>query len=365
MSAQEPNPQAAPGSTPLRALVRASRHLAAQSTPAQALWNLISALREDLAIDRAGVFVYDHASNTLDRVAGVDRHGRAEFSGQSFLVDDQFCPIKQVARRELPYYFSDDARRDYPDCEWAPGLRAHSIIPIIVADHFLGALCVDNCLSGRPMLPSLLEPLFLYASLAALPLFALRQEKERERVDAMRRHIYREVLFSVTSGKIHLCDRTEIDREWPGLEGALSVEREEDIRRVRDLARRMGLDAGMTEDRAQEFALCASEAATNALLHGSGGAATVACIERRLRIRIADQGDGIDPDDLPRATLLKGWSKRASMGLGFTIINETADRLYLYTGPTGTTLIVEMGVEPDANLPEECNPLLWGEAFSL
>jgi anti-sigma regulatory factor (Ser/Thr protein kinase) len=349
----------------IHCLARASRELAAESDPVQALWNLLCTLREHLAIDRAGVFAYDRHSKILEHITGVDTNGDPEFSGTSFHVNDEMSPLLQVARREREYYFTDDAPRDYPHRRFAPGVQALAVIPIIAGDELLGMLCADNCLTRRPLPETVLEPLFLYAGLAALPLFAAYQKKERDRVEAMRRHIYREVLYSVTGGKIQLCEQVEINAEWPSMESPLRILREEDVRAVRDIARQVAEAAGMNDERAADFALCTSEAVTNALLHGSGGGARIECREGRVRVRVTDHGTGIATDDLPRATLLRGWSKHASMGLGFTLINETADRIYLSTGSSGTTIIIEMGVVPEESLPNECNPLLWGGSFSL
>lgn len=363
MMPEEYGPQ--PDGATLRALARTSRELAAEPDPIAALWRLVGALRENLRIDRGGIFAYDPASLTLVRVVGVDRHGEPEYGGQDYVIERGDHPLHQVARREIPYYFSDDAPRDFPHCCFAPGVRAHAIIPIVAGQEFLGTLCVDNCLSGRSIPEIFLEPLFLCAGLAALPLFALYQQRERDRVDAMRRHIHREVLYSVTGGKVRLCEAQEIAGEWPPALDPLPIRREMDVRNVREAAREAALRAGMVPDRVADFALCVSEAVTNALLHGSGGVAAIGVRDGRLRVRVQDYGDGIAPENLSRATLLKGWSSRASMGLGFTVINETADRVYLHTGPAGTTVIVEMAVEPRVNLPDECNPLMWGEAIAL
>jgi anti-sigma regulatory factor (Ser/Thr protein kinase) len=350
---------------PLQGLARAAREAASDPNPAHALWKLVCALRRDLAIDRAGVFAFDPTHDRVDHITGVDARGLPEFSAQSFPVSGQHAPLQQVVRRELPYYFTDDVRRDYPSLSFDPGVRAQAVIPILVSDRLVGALCIDNCLSDKPIPETVLEPLLLYASLAALPLFALYQQRERDRLETIRWHIYREVLLAVTGGRMVLCTQSEIDAEWPPLDEPVSIAREDDVRGVREAARLAGVDAGMTEERAMDLGLCASEGATNALLHGNGGAAVVEYRESRVRVRIQDHGEGILPEDLPRATLLKGWSKRASMGLGFTVINETADRIYLSTGPEGTTLIIEMGVQPDIHLPDESNPLLWGEDLSL
>ncbi|MCC2669771.1 MAG: ATP-binding region ATPase domain protein [Armatimonadetes bacterium] len=343
----------------LEALAGASRQLAAEPDPAQALWHLVCTLRSDLGIDRAGIFSFCPITQSIDHVAGVGRNGRAEFSGRCYSAEGEPHPIKLVARRELPYFFSQDVQQEFPDIPWAPGVHAHAIVPIIAGDALVGLLAVDNCFTNREMTPNLLEPLFLYAGLAALPLFALYQKKERERVEAMRRHIHREVLFAVTNGKICLCDREQIDTEWPVEQGTLPINREYHVREVREEVRHVARNAGMDEDRAADLGLCASEAATNALLHGCGGSASVEGRDGVVRIRVSDHGRGISPDDLPRATLLKGWSSRASMGLGFTVINETADRLFLYTGPDGTTVIIEMAVEMKTDFLAGINPLLW------
>jgi anti-sigma regulatory factor (Ser/Thr protein kinase) len=347
--------------TTLEALAEASRQIALEGDPARALWRLVSALRTDLSIDRAGVFAYDPPTRMMQHVAGVGRDGAAEFGGRSFPVDDGAHPLKQVARRDVPYFFSHDVVSQYPDFPWAPGVRAHAIVPIIAGDELVGALAVDNCFTGRDLSPEILEPLFLYAGLAALPLFALYQLKEGERVEAMRRHIHREVLYAVTNGKVCLCDRREIDSEWPLPAAVLPIRQDYHVREVREAVKAAAREVGMSPDRAADMGLCASEAATNALLHGHGGSAVVESRNGFLRIRVSDEGRGISPADLPRATLLKGWSSRASMGLGFTVINETADRVFLYTGPDGTVVIIEMSVEPMGAFALQVNPALWDD----
>ncbi|HEU4751862.1 MAG TPA: ATP-binding protein [Armatimonadota bacterium] len=351
----------------LRNLTRASCRIAAEADPIRALSHLLAVLRQDLGIDRAGVFAFDREERRLERVAGVDRSGRPEYDGESFSLDSGDSPLVRVATRELPYYLTDNAPRDFPNSLFSPGVRAHAVIPIIAGDELLGILCLDNCLSGRPIPEAIVEWLFLYAGLAALPLFALYQKRERERTERVRWLLLRSIFSAVTSCKVQLCTQAEIRAEWPALEAqqVLEIRTVEDIPPARQRVREAALAAGMDMDRARDFELCAAEAATNALLHGKGGFAVVACEEGRLRFRVVDCGGGISLDDLPGATLQPGWSKRRSMGLGFTLINETADRVYLYTGGDGTTLIIEMAVQPGVNLPEECNPLLWGEAFSL
>lgn len=322
-----------------------------EATPAQALWKLVTALRQELDVDRAGVFTHDFGRGALDLITGVDAEGHPEYGTQSFRITRERSPLMDVARRERPYYFSNRLREEYPTGSWPPRMTAHAIVPIIAGDQLLGTLNVDNALTGEPLREEIIEPLSLYASLAALPLVALYQQQERERNEELRRHIMSEMLLAVTNGKVSLYDRSQMEREWPLLEDACPVQRVEDVPPWRDRVRAAGEAAGMSLERARDLELCAAEAATNALKHGAGGRATVAARGESVRVRVADSGGGIDPQSLPRATLMPGASTKASAGLGYTLMMEFADRVYLSTGKEGTDLIIEMCVEPPLNLP--------------
>jgi anti-sigma regulatory factor (Ser/Thr protein kinase) len=344
---------------PLPALVRVTQVMAAEANPAQAVWDLVQALREDLPVDRAGVFAYNPETNSVELITGVGEDGQPEFGARSYSLETGVGPLVEVARRELPYYFSNRLREDYPQGNWPARMTAHGIVPVIGGDRLLGTLNIDNALTGREIPESILQPLFLYAGLAALPLFALYQQRERERTEQLRRDIMREMLHAVTNGKVVLCEREEIDREWPILNGkTLQIERREDVPPWRDKVREAGIQAGMTPLRAGDLEICAAEAASNALCHGNGGKAGFEVRGESVRVRVVDQGSGIDPQNLPRATLMAGASSKDSAGLGYTLMMDLADRVYLYTGPDGTNLIIEMCVEPPLNLPEGWAELL-------
>lgn len=339
---------------PLPALARASRALTVEPNPRQAVASLMAALRADLDIERAEVVEYDSATDQLEVVASIDEFGVPDLSARVQSLSMAAPALQQVIRGELRHYSapapgaSDDHR----------SASSQMIIPVVSAHECLGALRAESYPSRKRLPPAVLEPLFLYAGLAALPLFALRQKREEARLDRIRRKIYRDVLFSATSGKLHLCEADEIEAEWPSPRTPLLIHRREDIRMVREAVRRLGAAHGMAEDRIEEFGLCACEAATNALVHGNGGTAALEVHGGRLRIRIADHGGGIVTDDLPRATLLKGWSSRASMGMGFAIIKETADCVRLCTSSWGTTIIIEMDLQPGDDPLDRFHPLL-------
>jgi len=345
---------------PLKSLVGAAWKMASLRDPLQALWTLICALCEDLELDRAGIFEYDRDRRVVTRLIGVDPNGKPEYAAPPIDVSSPSGPLGVVATGCMPYYLTDDAPRDYPELEFQPGVRALAVVPIITGGELLGLLGIDNCRSGRPIPETILRSLFLCAGLAAQSMFAIYQQKERQRVEALRRAIYSEVFQAATNGKIRLCGPGEIAEEWPTLEQGIQVEREQDVAVVRDLVRSVAESAGVTADRVWDLTLCASEAATNALRHGNGGAAAVDAQNGVVRIRIVDRGRGIPLEELPDATLRAGWSKGSvpSMGHGFSLMYQLADCLYLHTGPEGTVLILEMHVVPPDPTPAGWDGLL-------
>jgi hypothetical protein len=75
---------------------------------------------------------------------------------------------------------------------------------------------------------------------------------------------------------------------------------------------------------------------------------------------VTDSGPGISALILPHATLQRGYSTKVSLGLGYSIILEVADKVLLATGPDGTSVVLIKSLRSspaDPNLP---NPMeLW------
>lgn len=98
--------------------------------------------------------------------------------------------------------------------------------------------------------------------------------------------------------------------------------------------------------KSDEALLAANEGLTNALKHAGGGQYSVRRTPYALQVVITDHGPGIDFQTIPRATLIAGYSTKATLGIGFTIMFETADRILLATGPGFTTLVLEFPLLP-------------------
>ncbi len=184
----------------------------------------------------------------------------------------------------------------------------------------------------------------------------LEMERFRREEEVRRRAFYKEVIFAVTNGRLLLTEKDEMDQileqrfqpaETVELLNARSVSA---ARKVAELA---GQAFGLSEDTLHDVVLCVSEAATNTIKHASNGIMQVGTEKDRLLILFKDEGPGIDASTLPRATLMKGYSTKVSLGFGFTILMELLDRVTLQTCPGGTRLLLEKSlIDVDADMED-------------
>ena len=169
-------------------------------------------------------------------------------------------------------------------------------------------------------------------------------------LEVEKKRFYREMIRAVTQDRLRLADPGEIPTYGREL---LHVDLStlDDYPALRHRICEIALAAGMSPERANDFLIAVAEAITNAIKHAHGGEVTLYATRDRLVARISDRGPGIRPEDLPATVLLRGYSTAVSLGMGFTIILRIADRVWLSTGPQGTTLQIEMWIHPEAQPP--------------
>ncbi len=172
-----------------------------------------------------------------------------------------------------------------------------------------------------------------------------KQAEERRRsleqeLDRQKKAFYRDTILSVTGGKLDVCDYS--DAEPFIVRASISV-KIEDTSRVgygRHQTRKMLEEFGLTGDRLDGFMVGVGEAITNAVKHGVRGTVYVGHDETSVWAVVADQGSGIESLILPRAVLLRGFSTKPSLGLGYSIMLDVCDRILLSTGPSGTNVVL-------------------------
>ena len=169
-----------------------------------------------------------------------------------------------------------------------------------------------------------------------------QRDQERREAASRQRAFLRDVLASVTEGRLRLCDDaaplpaglTPRADPLPLTASSLS-----DLRAHVAAAAR---DAGIDEERAFGLISAASECAMNAVVHAGGGSGSVSVADGdTVQVRVEDHGRGIAVETLPRATLEKGFTMAGTLGYGFKMMLDSVDRVWLQTGPEGTTVVIE------------------------
>ena len=119
-----------------------------------------------------------------------------------------------------------------------------------------------------------------------------------------------------------------------------------DVVRVRQVVRAVAVRAGLSLVDQTKVITAASELARNTLIHGKGGAASVALVDegrrRGVRVCFVDEGPGIDDLDL---ALQDGWTSGTGLGLGLSGSRRLVDSFTIDTEvDRGTTVhIVKWG----------------------
>lgn len=176
-----------------------------------------------------------------------------------------------------------------------------------------------------------------------------RDEAERDRLlqevataAERQRAFLRDVLASVTGGKLYLChQKEELPRRRRPAGVPIPLSPASGIREMRHCAGEAARAMGFEAERRYDLVTAVSEAAMNAVVHAGGGEGRVFADADMVQVWVQDTGTGIDVAHLPRATLEKGYTTAGSLGHGMKMMLQTVDRIFLLTGPTGTTVVLE------------------------
>ena len=234
----------------------------------------------------------------------------------------------------------------------APGARASAALGLralvrapVYHDRTMTALGVAMADSARAWTP---DEVALVETVAA----QTRAAVETTRNHHLNRSFLRDVLASVSEGKLRLCD-TPADLPAPLTPVGKPIELSPPtgLRDLRQATHEAACAAGLPEERLHDVIIAASEVGMNAVVHAGDGIAYVfASPQGVVQVRVEDQGQGIALENLPKATLAWGFSTKATLGQGMKMMLQTVDRIFLLTGSQGTTVVLEQ--DRAAPLPE-------------
>lgn len=165
-------------------------------------------------------------------------------------------------------------------------------------------------------------------------------EQAMRNVESQKQQFFHDTILSVTGGKFDVCDKFTVERfksEAIMKTTFLSIA---DIHHGRQDIVEFCSARGLNGERLKAFIIGVGEAANNALKHGKEGTVYAGVTDNSVWIGISDKGNGIESIILPQAVLMRGFSTKPSLGLGYSIMLDVSDQIYLYTSSKGTTIIL-------------------------
>ena len=304
--------------------------------------------------------------------ASIDGHSADPATIPTVSLKEELGMQSRVIRSGKPLIV-DDAVTAMPSPELSrQHIKSLMIVPIQLESSVLGTAQV---MSRRPNAYTedhlrLLEALLIQVAAATRNAYLFQKMSaelaERSRVEAdnvrllaeaqenalRQRTFLRDVLASVTDGRLQLCDTPADLPPCPALRSPpVHLTQTDGLGRLRHEARAAAIAVGLSEERRFDLELAVGEAGMNAVVHAGSGTGQVFWDREKqtVHVRIEDQGEGIPVENLPRATLKRGYSTKATLGHGMKMILQTAGCLWLLTGPTGTIVVLEQGpLPPDA-----------------
>jgi PAS domain S-box-containing protein len=185
----------------------------------------------------------------------------------------------------------------------------------------------------------------------------VRDITERKQAEQERRAFYRETILNATDGKLLISDEVDIEPYVSTAGITIDLSSPSEVGLVRDTAKRFLSAHGLFEDRLNDFLIAISEGTANVAKHAGSGHIYVGADNVSVWAVVSDRGPGISSLILPKAVLLRGFSTKPSMGLGYSVMLQLADRVLLKTDRNGTDVVMikflhEEPVDTLASIPD-------------
>lgn|GEM_PF-4258267 len=165
-------------------------------------------------------------------------------------------------------------------------------------------------------------------------------EQAIRNVELQKQQFFHDTILSVTDGKFDVCDESTVERFKSKAIMKETFSSIADIHHGRQVIVNFCKDRGLNGERLKAFIIGVGEAANNALKHGREGTVYAGTLDDSVWVGISDKGNGIESIILPQAVLMRGFSTKPSLGLGYSIMLDVSDQIYLYTSSKGTTIIL-------------------------
>jgi light-regulated signal transduction histidine kinase (bacteriophytochrome) len=166
------------------AIAECARRFADTRNVDDILRDAVSVIREHIGFDRVGIFLYDESQRAWRGEFGTDQAGQLRDERRMDPPLDPRHPLHRAARGEGEEFFTEDFAAAFPDDGFMRGVRHHVLVALRAHGRLLGAISVDNLLTGRAIGETARTHLIRFARYIALALenFYLVQDLEQRNV---------------------------------------------------------------------------------------------------------------------------------------------------------------------------------------
>ncbi|MCS7264973.1 MAG: response regulator [Armatimonadetes bacterium] len=147
----------------------------------ECLYRIYEFVRNDLRLDRVGIFLYDHTTGKVRELLGTDREGKMFIEPQKEfgLSGGAF---KEAMESPKGFVHTNDftAKYNLPPDHSMFGVKEHIVVAMKTGEKLVGFLCADNMLSQKPISELQIEALRLLAGYTAIAVENTKLLEERK-----------------------------------------------------------------------------------------------------------------------------------------------------------------------------------------
>ena len=145
------------------------------------LKSAVAVIRNQIGIDRVGIFLFDPEKKNWHGAYGTDVDGALRDERSLEMPKNPSIPIVRAAAGDVDEIFTEDYSASFPDDVFMRGVKNHFIVTMRGRGRLVGALSVDNLLSGRPIDERTREDLRRFTRYIALAIDNLKLSEELEK----------------------------------------------------------------------------------------------------------------------------------------------------------------------------------------
>lgn len=315
------------------------------------LYTVATLLSQAASVEQALETVLQRSIELMDLAAAGAWLGNGQGQSRGLNLEEpvraiieELCSRTMSERKPLIYrHLAKESEADLQALRQA-GVLGLAVVPLQVQGQSTGCLWFVSTDPGHfsrevvSLLISLSIPL-------AVAVDNFRHVEDKLMEETSRRQFYRDALQAVTRGKLFLVEPEEFVQVWNNAgtsAGERLIHSYADVPDLRKFVEATLSAEGFSDERCHDMALCATEAAGNVVKHAESGRLEIKVEGEDASILIEDKGPGISFTNLPNAVLTPGFSTAPSLGMGYSILLEMSDALYLCTHPGGTSVMLQV-----------------------